>query len=45
MKKKLARFGLAATVGGLLISAQLAPAQGTAFTYQGQFQNNRRGQS
>jgi formylglycine-generating enzyme required for sulfatase activity/photosystem II stability/assembly factor-like uncharacterized protein len=40
MKNLFAPFVLAATLGGLLISAQLAPAQGTAFTYQGQLQNS-----
>jgi hypothetical protein len=40
MKKWLAHLALAAALGSLLISIQPALAQGTAFTYQGQLQNN-----
>jgi len=40
MKNLFARLVLGATLGSLLISIKPALAQGTAFTYQGQLQNN-----
>ncbi len=40
MKNLLARLAPAAALGGLLLSIQPVLAQGTAFTYQGQLQDN-----
>jgi hypothetical protein len=40
MKSQFSRLALAAVLGSLLISIQPAPAQGTAFTYQGELNNN-----
>jgi formylglycine-generating enzyme required for sulfatase activity len=40
MKNLFARLALAAALGGLLLSSQPVLAQGTAFTYQGQLQDN-----
>ena len=40
MKNLLAGLAPAAALGGLLLSIQPVLAQGTAFTYQGQLQNN-----